>query len=391
MLYNSQMRLILRILAALLILGLAFFFLILPGQIENSMNAVTHKPPYNISARAQALQKTLQIVDLHADSLLWSRDLLEHGTRGHVDIPRLIEANVALQAFTIVSKTPRGQNFQSNTGDTDNILPLAIAERWPVASWFSLKRRALYQAARLDGFAARSQGKFRVIHTPADLQTYLDQKRANPAITAGFLGIEGAQVLEGDIENVDVMYNAGFRMMSPAHFFDTEFSGSAAGAQKGGLTDLGRAMLRRMEARRMLVDIAHASPKTIDDVLAFAARPVVVSHSGVKGTCDNIRNLSDDHLRGVARTGGIVGIAYFEVATCGTDAAAIARAIRHAVNVAGIDHVALGSDYDGAIEAPFDTTGLGLIVDALLAIGFNDDEIASIMGGNAIRLLLTNL
>ena len=141
----------------------------------------------------------------------------------------------------------------------------------------------------------------------------------------------------------------------------------------------------------MILDLAHASPRTIADALAMATRPVVVSHTGVKGTCDNRRNLSDDELRGIARTGGVIGIGYWETAVCGTDAEAIARAIRYAAGVAGIDHVGLGSDFDGAITAPFDTTGLPLITDALLAQGFDQEEIAKIMGGNTIRLLLENL
>lgn len=141
----------------------------------------------------------------------------------------------------------------------------------------------------------------------------------------------------------------------------------------------------------MLVDVAHASPKTIDDVLALAQRPVMVSHTGVKGTCESPRNLSDQHLRGIAKTGGIIGIAYFDVATCGTDARAIAKAVRHAVDVAGLDHIALGSDFDGAVAEPFDTTGIPLVVDALLQIGFDEPAIAKIIGGNATRFLLENL
>ena len=89
-------------------------------------------------------------------------------------------------------------------------------------------------------------------------------------------------------------------MMSPSHFFDNAFGGSAHGLEKGGLTDAGREMVRRMEARRMLVDVAHASASTIDDVLAMTTRPVVASHTGVRGVADNARNLTDDHLRGIA-------------------------------------------------------------------------------------------
>jgi microsomal dipeptidase-like Zn-dependent dipeptidase len=117
----------------------------------------------------------------------------------------------------------------------------------------------------------------------------------------------------------------------------------------------------------------------------------VVSHTGVAGTCANARNLTDSQLKAVARNGGIVGIGYWETATCGRDALAVARAIRHAVTVAGIAHVGLGSDFDGAVAQPFDTTGLVQVTDALLSAGFNEVEIQAIMGGNVIRLLLTTL
>ena len=141
----------------------------------------------------------------------------------------------------------------------------------------------------------------------------------------------------------------------------------------------------------MIVDLAHASEKTFADVITMATRPVVVSHAGVRGTCDNGRNLSDDQLRAVARTGGVVGIGYWDIATCGTDAAAVARAIRYTVNVTGIAHVALGSDFDGAVATPFDATGLVQVTDALLAAGFSDEDTGKAMGGNEIRFLLENL
>jgi microsomal dipeptidase-like Zn-dependent dipeptidase len=330
-------------------------------------------------------------VDLHADSLLWSRDLLVRGTRGQVDIPRLIEGHVALQAFTVVTKTPRGLNFQRNTAGSDNITLLSLVERWPPATWGSLTERALYQASRLRDVESRSHGKFTIVRSAAGLRAYLDRRRADPAITAGFLGIEGAHALDGDLANLDRLYDAGVRMMAPTHFFDNDIGGSSAGVAKTGLTDKGRDMVRRMQARHMLVDLAHAAPRTIDEVLAIATRPVIVSHTGVKATCDNSRNLSDAQLRGVAHTGGVIGIAYFDVAVCGTDAAAIARAIRHTADTVGVDAVALGSDFDGGVVAPFDTTGLGLLIDALFQAGFGEDDIAKIMGGNALRVLLSSL
>ena len=141
----------------------------------------------------------------------------------------------------------------------------------------------------------------------------------------------------------------------------------------------------------MLLDLAHASAATIEDACAAATRPVVVSHTGVRATCDNNRNLSDEQLRKVAATGGVIGIGFWDTATCGGDARAVARAIRHAADVVGVEHVALGSDFDGTVTEPFDATGVVQITDALLEAGFTEDEVRAVMGGNVFRLLASAL
>jgi len=230
-----------------------------------------------------------------------------------------------------------------------------------------------------------------VIDSAPDLFHYLERRRLNGKLTAGLLSIEGAHALDGKVDNLDVLYRAGYRMMSPSHFFDNDIGGSAAGVHKTGLTEKGREWVRQMEARHMIVDLAHASAKTIEDVLAIANRPLVVSHTGVKGTCDNNRNLSDDQIRAVATKGGLIGIGYWDTATCGTDARAIVKAMRYVSDRAGVEHVALGSDFDGAITAPFDTTGVVEITDAMLEAGYSEQEIRMIMGENAVRFLEANL
>jgi membrane dipeptidase len=280
-------------------------------------------------------------------------------------------------------------NIYRNTGDSDLIRSLAMAEGWPPRTWNSAKERALYQAGRLHKFAEASEGKLVIIQSRSDLEKFLAGRTRGQV--AGFLGSEGAQPLEGNLENLDVLYAAGFHMMAPSHFTDTAIGGSSAGVQKGGLTELGHEWVRRMEAKHMLIDLAHASPATLRDVAAIATRPVVVSHTGVKGTCDNPRNLSDQELRAIAATGGVVGIGVWDTATCGHDAAATARAIRHAVNVIGADHVALGSDFDGGTTTPFDASGWSLVTDALLAEGFSEPETRKIMGENVVRVLRETL
>ena len=130
---------------------------------------------------------------------------------------------------------------------------------------------------------------------------------------------------------------------------------------------------------------------TLRDVTAIATKPVIVSHTGVKGTCNNTRNLSDDELRAVARTGGVVGIGYWETAVCGRDAQAVARAIQYAVKLVGVEHVALGSDFDGATTMPFDATGVPLIADALRKAGLSEHDVRLITGENVVRVLSQSL
>lgn len=384
-------RKLLFVLLLLFVLAAAAFFTVGPALAEWALNRTHARGPRRASERALALHRSLFVADMHADTLLWDRDVLARSSRGHVDVPRLAEGGVALQFFTVVSKTPFFSNYESNGDGLNGVTALAVAERWPVRTWHSLLARALHQARKLNDAAARSGGRLTVLRTAGDLASFAERRRADPQAVAGLLGLEGAYPLEGDATNVDALFDAGFRMMAPTHFLDNEWGGSAHGERKTGLTERGREVVRRMEARGMLVDLAHASEQTFDDVAAVSTRPVVVSHTGVKGTCDNNRNLSDEQLKKIAASGGVVGIGYWDAATCGTDAAAVARAVRHAANVMGVRHVALGSDFDGTVTTPFDTTGVAEITDALLAEGFTDEEVRAVMGGNVFRLLSETL
>jgi microsomal dipeptidase-like Zn-dependent dipeptidase len=360
----------------------------LAGRLMNPTLPLDAPP---VSAEAARIHATLTGADLHADALLWDRDLLERGRWGHVDILRLIEGHIALQVFTVVTKAPRWLNIESNTGDSDNITLLAVLQAWPLRTWGSLTERAIHQADKLRRFAADSRGRLAIVWTREDLRGFLRAREADEETVAGLLGIEGAHALEGDLDNVVRLYEAGFRVFGLTHFFDNEVGGSAHGVSGSGLTDFGARVLERMEELGIAVDLAHASPALVDDVLARATRPVLVSHTGLKGTCDNRRNLDDRRLAAVAATGGVVGIGLWETAVCGTTPAAWGRAVRHAVDVAGVDHVALGSDWDGAVAAILDASGTVHLVQALLDQGFTEEEIRKIMGGNVVRVLLEAL
>lgn len=373
-------------LLVLVIVAAAGFFLFAPAIVERGQNKVV-PVALKITPHARALHAKLAIADMHADTMLWDRSLLDRADRGQVDLPRLQAGNVALQVFSSVTKTPKGQNYDGNTGDTDNITLLTFAQLQPPRTWTSLLERSLYHAQKLDRDAANSNGAFRVIRTPAELDRLLADRAAGRKVVGGMLSIEGLQDIEGKLANLDRLHAAGFRMAGFTHFFDNDVAGSMHGVKKGGLTPLGVQALRRMEALGMVVDVAHASHAAVADMIRLAKRPLVSSHGGVQATCKVNRNLTDDELRGIARTGGVVGIGYWDAAVCATTPTAVANAIAHAVQVAGIDHVGLGSDYDGAVTTGFDVSQLAAVTQALLDRGFSDGDIAKIMGGNTLRVL----
>ena len=382
-----------KLLFALLILvpvGAAIFFS-LPTLLDRQMNSVANPAPYPAGAAAEELHQRLFVADLHDDALLWQRDLLQRHDYGHSDLPRLLEGHVGLQVFSTVTKTPRGINYQSNPSDTDNITLLAMAQRWPRATWDSLLQRALYQAGKLEQAAAGSAGQLVLVRSRGDLQAFLQAWQQDPQRVAALLATEGLHPIEGQLENLDRLYDAGFRIAGLTHFFDNEVGGSAHGLEKGGLTPLGRQVVARLEEKRMLIDLAHASKALIDDVLAVARRPLLVSHTGVAGTCPGPRNLSDEHLKRIAASGGVIGIGYWDAAVCATSVDAIVRAIRYTADKVGVAHVALGSDFNGTVHTPFDSTGLAQITEGLQKAGFSEAEIAAIMGGNVRDLLLASL
>jgi microsomal dipeptidase-like Zn-dependent dipeptidase len=361
------------------------------GQIESIANRTTGPGPGNISQEIIDLHKRLIIADLHSDALLWERDLLKKNSRGHVDIPRLVEGNVALQSFTIVSNYPFLVNTGCNFAFTDVFCCLTFLQGLPFKTAFSSRERALYQIKKLHDAEKRSGGKFFIIRTGADLDDYLTMRKKNRNIAAGFIGLEGAYPLQGKAENLQKFFDAGVRMIGMTHFPDSPMSGSVHGFSKGGLSPEGRRLVKKMQDMGIIIDLSHASRAAIRDILEIAKKPVIFSHTGLRGVCDNNRNITDDEIRGIKRNGGVIGVAFFEKATCGRGIDAIIDSIEYVIKIAGIDHVALGSDFDGGVATPVDSSGLILITEALVKRGYSGKDIAKIMGGNAVRVLRESL
>lgn len=362
-----------------------------PSVVEDQLNRVEKHAPYKIGAHAKALHATLNLADLHADTLLWGRDLLERGTRGHVDVPRLRDGRYALQVFSTVTKTPRGQNYEHNTADTDSIALMARLSFWPTRTWNSLLERALYQAERLNKAAARDPKALVVVRTRGDLASLTARRAKGESIIGAVLATEGAHPLEGELANLKKLYDAGFRVIGLQHFFDNELGGSLHGASKGGLTPFGVQAVHAMEEMGLIIDVAHSSEKVVDDVLAITTRPIIVSHTGVRGACKSARNMSDARMRAIADKGGLIGIGFWPGAVCDSTPEGVAKSLRYAADLVGVDHVALGSDYDGSTTVKFDASESAALVDAMAAARFSDEEIAKIAGGNVLRFFAAHL
>jgi len=365
---------------------------ILPILVDKNMNPVSDHSAFDVSEEALKLHETLFIGDWHADSHLWNRDLSKRYKRGHVDIPRLQEGNVALQMFTTVTKSPRGQNYEKNeTSASDNITALAVVQRWPIKTWSSLAERAIFQANKVHKLAANDGDNFMLIKSQSDLNNFMQKRSINKSFVGGLIGTEGSHALDGDLENVKRLYDKGFRMMSLHHFFDNRLGGSLHGISGQGLTNFGEQVVLEIQNLDIILDVSHSSENVVKDVLKISNRPMVVSHTGFYGHCPSPRNINDNLMEDIARKGGLIAIGYWDAAVCDNTPKSVAEAIHYGIKLVGAEHVALGSDFDGTINPGFDTAELVAITNELLELGIDDNSIRLVMGENMLNFLQENL
>ena len=369
------------------IIGAIYVFGFLVPRTDARMNPVTSHAPYKVSERAQNLHDSLYIADLHSDSLLWRRNPVKRWDRGHVDIPRLREGGVEFQIFSAVTKSPRGLNFDGNDADApDNITLLAQVQLWPIRTWNSIYERAVFQARRLQKIETKASNKVVIVRKASDM--------AQPKGTlATLLLTEGSHPLEGKIENVERLFNEGYRAMGLQHFFDNELGGSKHGRSQAGLSEFGRMAVLEMRRLGIIIDVAHSSDQTVRDVLDLMPDPVFISHGGTVSHCprSSNRNLPDDILKDIAARGGLLGIGYFDGAICDISPKGIAKAIIDAMTLMGPDAVALGSDYDGTVKTSLDTSELAIITQELMNAGMDETLIRKVMGENARAFFTANL
>jgi membrane dipeptidase len=198
--------------------------------------------------------------------------------------------------------------------------------------------------------------------------------------------LEGADGLEGRLENLRELHRRGVRLVQLMHFLDNDIGSNQTPPHEArGLSPFGRDVVRESNRLGILVDLAHASTQTITDALAVSTQPLLFSHTGAKALHQADRYLTDDEIKAIAAKGGLIGIWPAEVFET---PAGMVRHIDHVKRLVGIDHVAIGSDLRGMSYLPAfgEEANFRAIVDGMIAAGYTDDDIGKVMGGNFFRV-----
>ncbi len=329
-----------------------------------------------VSKEARLLHEDAFVADLHVDSFLIARqfgyDFLKRHSAwlpggalfSHTDLPRMREGGVDFIAFGVV------------------VNPLLKPKNcFPSA----LRQIELFHDA-----CKRSDGELVQAESP---EAALEAKKKG--IRCGFLGMEGAHDLGGELENVVKAHELGVRYITLTHFSSNQAASCAKGLKanpQAGLTDWGRDLIMEMNRVGVIVDVAHVNRPGFLDAVRLSKSPCLVSHGGVTGAMPHWRNIDDDMLRALADKGGTVGVIFspsYITNNKRLGAKAIFRHIDHIVQTVGEDHASIGSDFDGYIPTPFDlrdTSDMPRITQLMLENGYSEERIRKILGLNFLRV-----
>lgn len=325
----------------------------------------------------EALHKRVPITDGHADSLMWNRDLTRASNKGHVDFPRLQQAGVKIQCFTIVTR---------GFPPVDTFAAFAWQRGWPKEARASLWRRCTAQLDAMARFCAAAPTVAAIANTGKELTANLKANRISAV-----LGVEGAHAIEGDLSRVETLYQRGVRFMSLTHLGNNELGGTSTPFfGNRPLTTKGEEVLEAMNDVGMAVDLAHASEAMLERLVEHPSARIFCSHTGVRGAYDLWRNLPDWVLRKIAERGGVAGIIFAPQYLGGRRFEHVALHIEHALDVMGEDSVALGSDFDGMVPLPQgmrDVRDLAMLTQTLLDRGMTERVVEKVLGHNFRRFL----
>lgn len=352
--------------------------------------APAEPPQIALTADAANLHRKLRVADLHTDVMIWRKDLNRRSRLGHFDFPRMRDGNVAIQHFLSVTEIPRRTEGDNIDDYSDRITLLGIVDQWPVAAVIDQTERALYYGRRLRNFCAKSKGEVRFIETASQLRRLLDDRTINPGLRGALLGLESSDGTKYQPDNIKRLFSAGYRTCALVHLNDSRFAASASGVAKSGLTPLGRDAVRVMHETDMIIDLAHAAPRVIEDVLGLSKRVPFISHTGAKGVINDPKNMPDELLRAVVDRGGVIGLCFVRDYVGGDGLEDVLRSLEYMIKIVGPKGVALGSGFD-SFPTPISVDQLQYLTQVLLSAGHDYSTIGAVMGENVIQFLLREL
>ncbi|HEY6951372.1 MAG TPA: membrane dipeptidase [Bacteroidota bacterium] len=312
------------------------------------------------------------VIDLHNDVLekiVGSQFLYDIGVRhatAHTDLPRMRDGGLDAQLFSVW-----------------------IDPTYNAAQYYALAVKFL------DSLSAQVERNSTQIAfaTTEDSALALSAKGK----IAGVLLLEGGHCIMDDLEKLRYFYARGVRCMTITWNNSTSWAVSAKDTRSAtiGLSDFGKQVIRTMDSLGMIIDVSHVGKKTVDDILAIASGPVIASHSGCAALDNHYRNLTDDQIRAIAATGGVIGVVFYPpfLSSSGSvTVETVANHIDHIRNLVGIDYIALGSDFDGIEVTPAgleDVSRFPALTNVLLRRGYSGEDVRKILGGNFMRVFRT--
>jgi len=335
---------------------------------------------FGISKEAVELYLDSDVIDLHVDSFIWNRvfgynlerrhgrGLLGGRVYSQVDFPRILEADLS-GAIWVISTNP----LRSSAGRA---------------------RTFVKNIARLRALFAAVPDQFELVTNVAGYRAARAAGRH-----AAFVGIQGGNALDRDLEALDLIPDNLILRITLVHLTSSKIGCTSSPLRLGrdtGLTDFGRDYVRRLDEKKIFVDLAHISKRGFSDAVAEHDRslPLIVTHTGVSGVYEHWRNLDDDQLRAIADTGGTIGVMYqasfLGAGKQGDSPEAVVRHLAHIVDTVGEDHASLGSDFDGAITPPRELRScveLPRLVQLMLDRGWKPGRVKKVLAENALATI----
>lgn len=310
------------------------------------------------------------VVDLHNDVIYkvaedgYDMSSLHH--YNHTDIPRLLRGQVDVQFLALwISPT--------------------------TYSTHPFQRVMDYVSAMNEQFANNSE-VFQQARTATEAKAIIQSGKI-----AGVMAVEGGHIIEKNIDNLITLYNAGMRYMTITWNNTNEWAVSAKDPRSKtvGISDFGRRVIHTMDSLGVIIDVSHTGIKAINDILEVTTNPIIASHSGARALNDHYRNLYDDQILAIANTGGVIGVVFYPPFLASSGEVTIETVLDHIdyiVNLAGVEHVAIGSDFDGIGITPIGLEDVSKFPDLTLALlrrGYTHANVMKIMGGNTMRVFQT--